>query len=62
MTQKRLIEYAAHVLTENGMDVRLADLGRNGIALVLPDVTLEDVGYNQDKPYPSSSLEVTNVS
>ena len=63
MTDKtRALEKANYQLSRAGMKAQLTEIPRVGLAIIIPDVYLRDLDYNnQDKQNPNQKRKVHNV-
>lgn len=62
MNKRKTLEYVARVLKENGMRPELADMRHNGVAIVITNVSFNELGYNRpDNNNPNQPKEVQNV-
>lgn len=60
--KRKAIEIANYHLKQGGLEAYLTELHREGVAIVIPDVTFEDLGYNVgDNKILKSSSEVKHV-
>ena len=58
MDKQKAIEKANYFLRQGGMKGELVEMTREGIAIIIPGVSLEDIGYNNlGKQNPISEKE-----